>query len=333
MTRRRSPLAFAAILLAGVLDAASMAPLNILQDKAFGVLLLGDGADKDFKDAIGAVARKLTARVPLEFAAGPVDVHSMQKGLDRLKAARVKKVVVIPLMTTSNSERMDEIRFVLGIRENPSPEFFSAARSRPGYALVRRVETKLPVVLAPALDDHPLVVEILASRALSLSKRPQDEALVLVGLAPVAKAAAGEYRRTLSALAERVRAKGGFKAAACAVLQPDAPLQAERERAQEDLRKLVRELSRTQRALVVPHVLAGDAASRPILRALSGVFMRYNKKGLLPDERIIRWVEESAHKGAALPDMRLFKDAGRPLVSTRQALPGAPKSRLKEILP
>jgi len=312
-----------------------MQPLNTMQNKAFGVLLLGDGGDRDWKDGLAAMFKKLAPEFPLEFAAGQADVKAIQKAVDRLAADRIKKLVVVPLYTTSDSPLMDETRFLFGIRKDPSTAFFAASRTHSGYAMVRRVETKLPVVLTPALDDNPLVVEVLTSRALSLSKKPENEAVVLVGLAPPAppadeehsvlppgskpSAPEEEFQQTLSAMVEKIRAKGGFRVGQAAVLQPEALRQSDRQRHDEELRKLVRGLGSTRHVLVIPYAVTGELASYHILRALQGTFMRYSSKGLLPDDRMVRWVEETAKRGAALPDMRAYKEAGRALSSFSKA--------------
>jgi hypothetical protein len=181
-----------------------------------------------------------------------------------------------------------------------------------------------------------LVVDILASRAVKLSKHPDDEAVVLVGLAPAAApidatvlgqgsrakplTPEDEFGQMLSSLAERVRARGAFKSARAAVLQPYAQHQADRERHDAALRSLVRELSRSQRVLVVPYAVTGGEAAPIIVRALQGTFMRFNDQGLLPDERMVRWVDEAIRRGAALPDMRVYKDAGRPLPATAKPM-------------
>ena len=241
---------------------------------------------------------------------------------------------MVPLYASSRSPLMEQTRYLFGIRQDPAPEFFTAAHRPAGYALVRRVQFrgKLPVVLTAAPDDDPPVVDVLTSRALKLSKNPAAEALVLVGLAPAAApldetvlgqtghpkppTVEDEYRQLLSSLAERVRARSGLKSAHAAVLQPYAQYQSERERHEETLRSLVRGLSRSQRVLVVTYAVTGSEAAPHILRALQGTFMRYNEKGLLPDERMVRWVADAIRRGAALPDMRVYKDAGRALPRT-----------------
>ena len=315
-------------------------PLASLEDKPFGVLLLGEGGDKVWKDSVASIIRDLSKKFPIEFVFGEADVKLVQKSVESLQAARIKKLVVVPLFLTSHSPLMDETRFLFGINENPSPSFFKASRASAGYALVRRAQTKLPVVLTPALDDSRVVVDILASRALSLSRNPSDEALVIVGIAPAFREneektlgpakkifnPMDEYGQSLTALAERVRAQGGFQAAAGAALS-DSPLQSQRDRTDDDLRRLVRGMSLQHRVLVVPHALTGILPSRRILRALGGVFMRYNEKGLLPDDRIERWIEESARQGAAKPDMRIYKDAGKPL----SPAPAFPRARVQDV--
>jgi hypothetical protein len=110
-----------------------------------------------------------------------------------------------------------------------------------------------------------------------------------------------------------VRARGGFKSAYPAVLSPEAPRQSERQGREDELRGLVRSLSRSQRVLVVPYAVTGGETSQHIVRALRGTFMRHNEKGLLPDPRMVRWVGQVVGKAVALPDMRVYKDAGKPL--------------------
>ena len=46
------------------------------------------------------------------------------------------------------------------------------------------VTTTLPTRMAPALNDHPVVAEILTSRASSISKNAAEEAIVIVAHGP-----------------------------------------------------------------------------------------------------------------------------------------------------
>ncbi|MBI5241762.1 MAG: hypothetical protein HY926_14915 [Elusimicrobia bacterium] len=322
----------ALLFLAGTVHAAPAArPAypGAMSDKAFGVLLLAEGGGRDLLDSITTMTTTYAAQFPLEYAGGEADVKAIQKAVDRLQGRRIKKLVVVPLYASSHSPLMEQTRYIFGIREEPPAEFFTAARRPAGYSIQRRVQFqgKLSVVLAAAPDDDPLVVDVLTSRALALSKHPDAEALVLVGLVPDATppdeavlgrgpkppTAADGFRQTLSFLAERVRARGGFKSAHPAVLSPEARHQSEREGREEELRSLVRSLSRSRRVLVVPCAVTGGETAQHIVRALRGTFMRYNEKGLLPDPRMVRWVGQAVNQALPLPDMRVYKDAGKPL--------------------
>lgn len=280
-------------------------------DKPFGLLLLGAGGERVWKDVEAAVVKKAGSRYPVEFAAGLADVKNVQKAVDRLQALRVKKIVAVPLFLNSNSELMDETRYLFGIRQDPSLEFFGGDRHG-GPSIVRRAQSKVPLVLAQALDDQTVLVEVLASRALALSKTPSSESLVLVSPAPTSETAAEQWGQTLNSLAERVRARGGFKTANGFLLE-EGSRQSARDKRRQKLKASVQEMSRHGRVLVVAHTLTPAGLDRQLPRILSGVFMRFNGKALLPDDRLTAWVEQSALAAAKLPDMRVYKDAGRAL--------------------
>ena len=272
------------------------------------LLLLGEGGDRDWKEAVAAITKELGKDLPLEFAAGSADEKAIQKSVDRLQAQRVKKLVVVPLFESSASDVMEEIRYLLGIRKDPSEGFF--ANSRRGAQIVRRIQTRLPVVLTPALDDQPVVVEILTSRALALSRKAEGESLVILGQAPRSEAAAEQLAQTLNSLAERVRAKGGFVAGHAALLEDDLG-QSRRDKAAAKAKTLIQGLGRKTRVVVVAYNMTSSGAEKKVSRALSGVFMKFSGKGLLPDARLTKWVSESPDAGSRLPDIRVYKDAGR----------------------
>jgi hypothetical protein len=305
-------LAWAALALAAPVGAGAFGATP--SEKPFGLLLLGAGDEKDWKIVENAVALKASKRYPLEFAAGRADVKNIQRAIDRLQSQKARKIVAVPLFLGTNSELMDQTRYLFGIRQDPSPEFFGSGRvSRP--SLVRRVQSKVPLVLTQALDDQPVVVDVLTSRALALSKGSAKESVVLVSPAPSSEKAAEQWAQTLNNLAERVRAKGGFKSAAAFLLNEDGR-QSTRDKRREKFKAAVQELSRRGPVLVVPFNLTASDFARKIPRVLRGTFMRFDGKALLPDERIAAWVEETALAAVKLPDMRMFKDAGRALPKT-----------------
>lgn len=275
--------------------AATLACAGGLGNKPLGILVLGEGGDKVWKEQLALIEKRLGKAAPWEFAGGQADQRAIQKAVEKLEAKRVSKIVVIPLYLSSNSDVMDQTRFLFGIREYPVKEFVGR-----GSSISRRVALKTPVVLGQALDDHAVVVEILASRALALARDAKKDGVFLVTPAPRAKEAREQLEHLGGLLAEKVRVKAGLSRAGAALLDD------------KDLNKKVREFSRSGGTIVVSHALTPSEVERIVPRSLSGVFMRFNGKGtLLPDERLATWLQQTIAASAMLPDMRRFRDAGR----------------------
>lgn len=297
--------------------------------KDFGVLIVGGTASPAGGKAAAGLKDALKGKFPVEFASGLGDAREIQGAIDRLTSQRVKKLVVVPLVLYSESSAMDETKYVFGLRKDPSAEFFLGGHS--GHTIVRRAQTKLPVVMSSGLDEHPLVAETLAARAKELSEHPERERFVLVGRGAASDAENESAARTLASLARKVRETGRFAAAQAFVLREDAPVE-KRDKARLELRKAVKALSRGGRVILVAHMLAPDGLERTIRKLLDGHFFVFNAKALMPDARLAKWVEAKAGEAAKLPDMRQFKDAGRPLPPPERKkllqLPGSPTLKL-----
>lgn len=284
-------------LAAFVLAAAAFGPA-----KPYGVLLLGEGGDRTWQQTVASAQKAVGAEVPLELAAGLADARAMQKAVDKLQSSGVKMIVAVPLFVSSYGEIMDQNRYLLGIREKPVKGYALGSRQP------QRVRAKVPIVLAKALDDHPLAVELLAERAAGAGRDPGKEALLLVGPKPRTPESTEEWLDAQAALAEKVRQKIGAPAAAAAALDGDGK-QAERELSERALKKTLFDLRRRHGAVaVVPLELTAGGFTRRLRRAVDGSFARFDGKTLMPDERVAKWIAESAASAAKLPDMRLFKE-------------------------
>lgn len=278
----------------------------------FGVLLLGHGGARQWNAAVEGVRKSLDSKFPVEIAFGMADPGAIQRGLDKLDARKVKKVVVVPLFVSSRSEVMEQTRYVLGMRREPSREFVEAPHAHMGHVVVKRVRSKLPLVLTAALDDHPVVADILSDRARAMSRDPSKESVVLVGHGPLKEEDNAEWLAAMERLGGLLRRRGGFAAVRAATLRDDSPPSVRRE-ADRILREMVGALSLRGKVLVIPHLISQGGIERHIPRSLEGLFYAWTGKTLLPDHRIARWVEERALEGAGRPDMRQYKDAGKAL--------------------
>ncbi len=300
----------AALLAGAPARAASLGPAP-LGEKPYGVLLLGEGGSQAWNDTIDGLRKALGQKVPFDFSAGPADSANMQAGIDALQEQGARKIVVVPLLLSSYSEDMDQIRYLLGMRDRPSASLMNAPHAH-NDGPDRRLSVKVPIVLAKALDDHPLLVATLADRARALVPRPDQATLVLIGAAPAPKDAARDWASVMSDLAQKTARQAGFRAGSAMALHPEAEQRA-RDRSRDAVVGALRKLRVLGPVAVVPLELSSGAETLELDSMLDGTMVSYDGKDILPDLRIVHWAKLSAEAAAKLPDMRLFKDAGQGL--------------------
>lgn len=262
-----------------------------------GVLLLAHGGSRRWNKEALKIEKELGRRWPTETAFGMADVRETRKALERLQKRRIQKLVIVPLFISSTSEVMDQIRYMLGLREKPSKELLEAPHAHHSGTTLEKVRPQIPFVLAQALDDHPLVAEILLERARALSRKPEEENVVLVGHGPVSDEYDQKWLEVMSRLGGEVQKKGGFKSVHAVTLRDDAPREV-RDKAEKRLQELVRRLSRQGRTLVVPHLIAQGGIERKIKKALEGTFHAWDGKTLLPHPNIAKWAEETVERSS-----------------------------------
>lgn len=272
----------------------------------YGILLMAHGGDASWNAEIAGLRDEVDAKVPTEIALGMADPRALQAAVDRLENRGVRRIAAVPLFVHTRSEVLDQTRYALGLSDKPSAVLRGAyermAREHAGHDAAgshahsfstERVKLPLPLVLAPALDDHPLVARILVERALALSREPARETVVLVAHGPVDDAALPAWQETLGALAALVREGGGFKAAFSGMLRDDAapPVRAV---AVADLRTTVSAAGSGGRALVVPVLIARGGIERKIARDLAGLDYAWDGRTLMPHAGFGSWILEGA---------------------------------------
>ncbi len=306
--------------------------------KTYGVLILAYDVDVKWRQELGSLRARLKGH-PVESVDSATDAISVQHGVDKLIADRVDKIVAVPLETVSDSTRLDMTRYMFGVRAapvldvpGPSAGDLADKRMKPLKPLVKsslvlpnddrrvsgmtmggdastmkRLQSKVPLVLAPAFDKSPLLVAILADRAKALTPTPARETLVLAGFGPRNDDALKAWKLDAQAIADAVGAKAGFrKAVAVAVRDFVTADQQDKDRA--DLRATFRGLMREGRICVVPLSPEAGHVEDLLKRSFGGFFAyRWNGQGIQGDPRLLDWIKASAKEAAALPDGRQFK--------------------------
>ncbi|MCC7010463.1 MAG: hypothetical protein IT184_16760 [Acidobacteria bacterium] len=272
-----------------------------------GVLLLAHGGSPAWNEMVGALAGTVNERRPIEVAFGMADRANIQGAVDRLVRRGVGRIVAVPLFVSSHSSVFESSEFLLGARAEAPADLakFAAMHHGPagdmaahaGHAdpnATRPVVSPVPIRVATALDHSPVVADILTARARAISERPESEVVMVVAHGPVGDAENDLWLRDMEILAGTIRQAAPFAGVEVMTVRDDAP-PAVRDAATAELRQRVtRSIGEGRRVLIVPLVLAFGGIENGIRKRLEGLDYRMSTQGLLPDDRLSRWVLDSA---------------------------------------
>lgn len=332
-----SPLLLAAALAAA--PARAQDDSALMPAKTYGILILAYDVDVKWRQELGSLRGRFKGH-PVETVDSAADSISVQHAVDKLLEQRVNKIVAVPLETDSDSTRLDMTRFMFGVRANPvldvpgsgsgdlankpfpqikpvrKPSLVLPANQDRGLGLTlggdasteKQLRSKVPLVLAQAMDKSPLLVAILADRAKALTATPGRETLVLAGIGPRNDEALKKWKIDAQAIAEAVGAKAGFrKATAVAVRDFVRSDQQDKDRA--ELRETFRGLIHEGRVCVVPLSPEAGHVEDLLKQTFGGFFAyRWNGQGIQGDPRLVAWIKAAAEEAANLPDGRRYKD-------------------------
>jgi sirohydrochlorin ferrochelatase len=263
-----------------------------------GILLLAHGGSREWNASVQALVAKLDAVQPVELALGMASRSSIQSAVERLTARGAKSIVAVPLFISSHSSVITSTEYLLGLRAVAPPALRAFAKMDHGTRAAAAaheqdgtapVSLKVPVVMTPALNQHPLVVEMLASRAAGVSAAPAREAVVIVAHGPSDDEENRLWLGDMAVLAAGVGAKIPFRSIDFLTVRDDAapPI---RDAAAAELRTLVqRRTEEGSRVLIVPLLLSYGGIEVGIRTRLDGLDYTMAAQGLAPDDRLMEW--------------------------------------------
>ncbi len=274
-------------------------------DATTGVLLLAHGGQPQWNDRVTAVAHVVDRQYPTEVAFGMASRGSIQAAVDRLTARGATSIVAVPLFVSSYSSVITSTEYLLGLRAEAPPDLkiFAKMDHAPQGALatehaghapaadpVSPVMKTVPVRMTAAFNRHPLIAQIVADRARSISMVPTNEAVILVAHGPVPEDDNRRWLDDLALLAAQVRAAAPFASVDYMTVRDDAG-PAIREAATKELRsKVEQQRALGRRVLVVPHLLSFGGIEQGLRTRLEGLDYTMAAQALMPDDRIAQWV-------------------------------------------
>ena len=273
-----------------------------------GILLLAHGGSAEWNARVTELAAKVNATRATEVAFGMAARVTIQAAIDKLVARGVTEIVAVPLFVSSWSTVITSTEYLLGLRVEAPAALASYAKMNHAPAAASPTASTgheshtpapdgttpvllpVPVRMTQALNDHPIVADILASRARTISRDRAAEALIIVAHGPNEDEDNARWLADMRALAERIGQTERFASIEYLTLRDDAPKPV-RDAATAHLRELVqRELKGGRRVLVVPLLISFGGIEKGLRQRLNGLEYTLADAALMPDDRMAAWV-------------------------------------------
>ena len=266
-----------------------------------GVLILAHGGSALWNDAVLGLARGVGEKYPVEVAFGMATRANIQQGIDKLAARGASEVIAVPLFVSQYSSVITSTEYLLRQRAEMPADLKIFARMnhgaggagadhQPDEHGTHPVQTNLPIRMTKALGRHPIVADILVSRAQSISTDPEGEVVILVAHGPSPEAENQLWLEDMKALADQISAKQKFHRIDYVTLRDDAPAPI-RDAAAKELRgKVEAARAGNKRVLIVPLLLSFGGIEAGLKKRLEGLEYTLAPKALLPDDRLGTWV-------------------------------------------
>lgn len=254
-----------------------------------GVLVVAHGAgtsgDKVLQDGVAPLASKHPTAIG--FGMAMMGSHHIQEALDKLTAAGAKTVVVVPAVVTEQSSVYRQWAYLFGRRDDSA------------YLDVPRVKTLAKVIMAPAMDEHQLITDILYDHAKAISTDPANEVLIVLGHGPTFDSENEIELKHIATHAARLKDRGKFFDAKGLTLQDDAPV-ATRTANVAKLRSWVEDANKAGKTpLVVGYLISTRGIQDKIAADLKGLTYKFQTKGLSAHPNFTAWIRASVAEQTA----------------------------------
>jgi sirohydrochlorin ferrochelatase len=248
-----------------------------------GVLVVAHGSgtvgDKVIQEGVMPVAEAHPTAI--SYGMAMMGSGHIQNALDQLTAAGAKTIVVVPAVVTQHSSVYRQWAYIFGRHDDAA------------YLNVPRVKTDAKVILAPAMDEHPLVTDILFDHTKEISTDPANEVVIILGHGPTFAHENEIELQHIATHAKRIKDRGGFADAKGLTLQDDAP-EAIRAANVATLRKWVEDADKAGRTpLIVGYLISTRGIQDKIKEDLAGLTYKFQTKGMSAHGNFTAWIRAS----------------------------------------
>jgi sirohydrochlorin cobaltochelatase len=284
-----------AFLMGVLLPAATLA-----QSSKIGTIVVAHGADREWNAPVEALAASLATGGPVRVAflmGEGAKTHAFDEAARQLEALGVQQIVVVPLLVSSHSAHYTQIRWLAGLVDSIDVRLADHMH----HTGVEPAKVRVPIRVAPALDDATELGDVLAERASALAKSPREQALFLVAHGPNDAEEYAVWMENLRRVAERVREKTGFRDVRVDAVRDDAPPPVRAEAVRRVRELITLQQAATQRDVVVVPILIsrGKMTRSTLVKDLEGLPIVYSGAALLPHVALARWAEAQVREAPA----------------------------------
>jgi sirohydrochlorin ferrochelatase len=286
MNRRFSSILFTALAVALSAGGAHA------QTAKVGTILVAHGAGEGWNSKVEAVAKLARTGGPVEVAylmGDGAKLHRFQDAASRLVKEGATEIVVVPLLVSSFSGHYDQIRYLSGQTDSIGAMMMHHLQ----MSGLERPSVKVPVRLAPALDDSPQVAAVLADRVREMAASPEEQAVFIIGHGPNSAEDFAAWMKNLRPIADSVKARTGVRDVKIGLVRDDAPPEVRAEAVREIREVILLQNALTGKPVVVVPILisTGSVSNQKLPADLEGLPVVYRGEPLLPHPAIARWVE------------------------------------------
>ncbi len=248
------------------------------------------------------VATQAQVDGPLEvsFLMGPEAATApFQDAVAKLEEKGAARIVVVPMLVSSYSGHYDQIRYLAGapieLDEDMTHHLHMAGITRP--------DTRIPIVVAPAMDNAVQVAQVLADRARALAPNPGERALLIVGHGPNSAEDYAEWMKNLREVADSVKAMTGFRDVRMELVRDDAPalVRAEAVTRVRELIDLQHQVTGKDVIVVPVLVSKGEVSRDKVPNDIKGTASLYSGEPLLPHAAMARFIEQRVREASSRP--------------------------------
>jgi len=221
----------------------------------------------------------------------------LNEAIAAFESEDIDKIVVVPFYLFSEGPEQNRIRYTLGLK--PVPE---SGTGLPGFDKSQVLKHKAKIITTPAMDNHQLAIEIMLERARTLSRKPEDDALIIIAKRPDDKSIEA-VTKNMNDLTGKLKKQGGFKEVRYGYIMEIKRTyisDSVGDEAARDTRELISLLKTRVKGNVIalPLFLSDGVMNRTeIPRMIDGLGCLYDNRAFLPHKNVSKWFRASVDEG------------------------------------